>query len=90
MIESRCGLLCTDCDYRDEMDCRGCTNIDKPFWGEACPVKHCCESKRLEHCGLCQEFPCELLTAFSYDDEQGDDGRRIEQCARWAAGTHGE
>ncbi|WP_374045461.1 DUF3795 domain-containing protein, partial [uncultured Anaerotruncus sp.] len=83
MIESRCGLLCGECSYREPMGCKGCAVIEKPFWGDACPVKSCCEAKGLEHCGACGEFPCALLTGFAYDPDQGDDGKRIEQCRLW-------
>ena len=85
MIESRCGLLCSECAYREKMDCSGCVAITKPFWGDACPVKACCEGKKLDHCGSCPDCPCELLTRFAYDKEQGDNGNRIEQCKAWAA-----
>lgn len=84
MVESRCGILCSECEYRDEMSCGGCIQIDKPFWGDACPVKSCCEGKGLAHCGECNDFLCGLLKQFAYDKEQGDDGKRIEQCRKWA------
>jgi len=84
MIESRCGILCRQCKYREPMNCAGCIAIDKPFWGEACPVKSCCEGRGHEHCGQCDEFPCELLNEFAYDKEQGDNGKRIETCRIWA------
>ncbi len=83
MVESRCGILCRKCEYKGEMNCAGCIHIRKPFWGDSCPVKSCCESKGLEHCGKCSEFPCALLNQFAYDKEQGDDGKRIEQCRKW-------
>ncbi len=86
MIESRCGILCSECEYREGVGCEGCTAIEKPFWGDACPLKTCCEAKGLEHCGCCGDFPCELLTAFAFDESQGDDGRRIEQCRAWGRG----
>ena len=82
MFESRCGILCSQCEYRDKMNCKGCVSINNPFWGE-CPVKHCCESKSHEHCGQCSSFPCDLLNEFAYDKEQGDNGKRIEQCKKW-------
>ena len=85
MIESRCGIVCSECEYRESMGCTGCANITKPFWGESCPLKSCCESKPLAHCGECGDFPCGILTAFAYDKEQGDDGKRIEQCKQWKA-----
>ena len=71
MIESRCGLLCSQCGYREQMDCPGCVHMSKPFWGESCPVKSCCEGKEHRHCGECASFPC--------------DGKRIEQCKCWSA-----
>ena len=84
MSESRCGLLCSKCEYKGQVNCAGCTNIERPFWGESCPVKSCCESKGKEHCGLCSEFPCALLNGFAYDEKQGDNGKRIEQCKAWS------
>lgn len=85
MVESRCGIRCSNCEYVDKVGCKGCVQIRKPFWGEQCPVKSCCESKALEHCGVCSEFPCEVLHGFAYDKEQGDNGLRIETCREWAA-----
>jgi len=84
MFESRCGCLCSQCEYREQMNCAGCTNISQPFWGESCPVKSCCEGRKLDHCGLCADIPCALLNQFAYDKEQGDDGKRIEVCRIWA------
>ena len=83
MIESRCGILCGECVYREQMGCSGCVNIEKPFWGESCPVKSCAEGKPYAHCGQCDEFPCKLLSQFAYDEKQGDGGKRIEQCKLW-------
>lgn len=82
MIESRCGIVCSECAYKEKMNCKGCVNIDNPFWGE-CPVKKCCEEKQFENCGMCIDFPCDLLKKFAYDKEQGDNGKRIEQCKCW-------
>ncbi|MCM1149726.1 MAG: DUF3795 domain-containing protein [Butyricicoccus sp.] len=83
MTESRCGLLCSKCEYREPMGCSGCVHIGKPFWGEACPVKSCCENQGQMHCGTCSNFPCQLLMQFAYDEKQGDGGKRIEQCRHW-------
>lgn len=85
MIESRCGLICSFCTYKGEMHCAGCTKISKPFWGDTCPVKSCCEKQAYTHCGQCVQFPCPLLRQFAYDPEQGDDGQRIIQLQKWAA-----
>ena len=83
-IESRCGILCSECDYREKMNCAGCVNIDKPFWGEYCDIKRCCEEKKHDHCGQCADFPCETLKEYSYAEEHGDNGKRIKQCEEWA------
>ncbi len=83
MLDSRCGILCNLCEYQAQVGCKGCIHIEKPFWGESCPVKACCERKGKEHCGKCLEFLCNLLHKFAYDKEQGDDGKRIEQCRKW-------
>lgn len=85
MVESRCGILCSECGYREQTGCKGCTFITHPFWGESCPLKACGEAKGHEHCGQCADFPCDLLHQFAYDKEQGDNGKRIEQCRRWNA-----
>ena len=92
MVESRCGLLCGECAYREQMGCnfrettgcKGCANMDKPFWADSCPVKTCCESKKQNHCGECDSFVCPLLHTFAYDMEQSDNGMRIEQCKKWS------
>lgn len=83
MIESRCGLLCSQCEYKEPMNCKGCVAISKPFWGDACPIKVCGEGKNKEHCGQCTDFPCDLLNQFAYDEKQGDNGQRIVQCRNW-------
>lgn len=83
MIESRCGILCGSCPHREAVGCGGCTAIDKPFWGDRCPVKACCEERSHAHCGQCPAFPCEQLHRFAYDPEQGDGGARIAQCGKW-------
>ncbi len=84
MVESRCGILCGSCHYKEQTGCKGCLQVKDPFWG-TCPVKACCEERGLQHCGECRDFACDLLKQFAYDKEQGDNGARIEQCRRWKA-----
>ena len=81
-IESRCGIECSKCPYKESHGCEGCINIKNPFWGE-CLVKKCSEGKELSNCGECEAFPCETLNAFAFDKEQGDNGQRIETCKIW-------
>lgn len=86
MIDSRCGLHCTGCEWKDSHGCNGCIETDgNPFHGE-CPIAQCCQTKDFTHCGECLNIPCELLTQYSCDPEHGDkpSGTRIEQCRQWA------
>jgi len=85
MIDTRCGLRCESCSFREKFDCGGCiATMGHPFHGE-CPVAVCCQEKDLVHCGQCPGFPCALLEQYSCDPEHGDDppGARIEQCRKW-------
>lgn len=82
-IESRCGIKCSACKFKLDGVCIGCLEIKKPFWADACPIKNCCEEKKLACCGECQTFPCDALKSFAYDKEQGDNGLRIENCKIW-------
>ena len=85
-IDSRCGLHCTGCEYKESCGCGGCIETNgHPFHGE-CPVAVCCQNKGIVHCGECPDIPCELLTQYSCDSEHGDNphGARIEQCKKWA------
>ena len=34
MIESRCGIICSECEFKSKIGCAGCINIEHPFWGE--------------------------------------------------------
>ncbi len=65
-----CGIFCGDCEYLGE-SCAGCGLVEgKPFWTRdvemaICPLYDCSvRNKRLEHCGLCEELPCELFRGF--------------------------
>ncbi len=88
MIDSRCGLHCTSCEWKEYNGCGGCIEtMGRPFHGE-CPIATCCQDKGLLHCGECVNIPCEKLYAYSYlDPEHGDkpQGSRVEVCRKWAA-----
>lgn len=86
MVQSRCGIACFECEYLEQKVCEGgCLAIKKPFWAqENCPVKTCCEKKGYMHCGECENFPCDLANAFAYDPNQGDNGKRLARCKKWA------
>jgi hypothetical protein len=80
--EAKCGIECNKCEYREKFDCKGCiASKGKMFWGE-CKISKCCTDKDLVHCGNCDEFVCKDLYAFAYDEEQGDNGLRIENLKK--------
>lgn len=84
--QSRCGLLCKVCSFREPYHCGGCIETQgQPFHG-ACPVAACCQQKGHVHCGQCAELPCDKLRAYSCEDpEHGDRpaGSRIELLRKW-------
>jgi hypothetical protein len=83
-IDTRCGLICATCTFKEKFNCGGCIKTDgHPFHGD-CAVAVCCQNKGFLFCGLCPDFPCQLLHDYSYDPDHGDNGARIEQCRRWA------
>jgi hypothetical protein len=89
VIDSRCGLHCSDCAYKEKCGCGGCIETcGHPFHGE-CPIAVCAQNKGFAHCGECPELPCELLTQYSCDPEHGDKpaGARIDQCKAWKRDT---
>jgi hypothetical protein len=68
-LAAACGLYCGDCEYLGGQ-CSGCGNVEgRPFWTSqlglvTCPVYNCSVLRqKIEHCGLCPEFPCELFTS---------------------------
>lgn len=86
LAQSRCGLLCDTCAYRESHGCKGCIALmGSPFWGD-CPVAHCCQDKGLDHCGRCGDVPCETLCDFSCKEGEHCDkpsGQRIRQVLAW-------
>jgi len=58
-----CGDYCGKCpNYPDK--CSGCI----PSFHADCYFIQCCLEKRIEHCGLCEDFPCKKLSEFVPDD----------------------
>ncbi len=85
-----CGLYCGNCEYFGEQ-CRGCGHEEgKPFWTkiagmDICPLHDCCvNQKSLEHCGLCDELPCEKFLSLrdpALSDEQFNQSIQTRQSA---------
>jgi len=88
-VQSRCGLLCKWCKYKEPMNCPGCIALNgKASWSDdCCDVSKCCTDKGYAHCGECPDAPCENLRGLSYGDDEHNDkpeGARIEVCKAWA------
>jgi len=74
-----CGLYCGTCEYLGNQ-CQGCGHQQgKPFWTtqvgiEVCQLYDCCiNTKHLEHCGMCDDLPCEMFLSLrdpSLSDEE--------------------
>ena len=49
--------------------CDGCYSEERVFsWCKECSIRACCREKKLENCGFCNNYPCELLdNVFSHD-----------------------
>ena len=61
-----CGDYCGKCpNYPDA--CRGCVPEDH----RDCRFVECCLARGIEHCGLCNDFPCTDLAEFCPDDRPG-------------------
>ena len=85
LVTTYCGLDCTNCAWKEPCQCNGCVATKGfPFHckEEACPVAACAINKGISFCGLCEDFPCQLLTDYSCDKEHGDTppGARMEKC----------
>lgn len=65
-----CDIACEICNKHEELatnHCKGCNAIEgKIFWTkylgiDTCPIYNCCvNEKQLEHCGKCEELPCDI------------------------------
>ena len=86
MIDSRCGLHCTDCDFKESHGCEGCLETNgNPFCGE-CDLAICYQNKGFMHCGECPDIPCKHLVQYPNDPEHWNElaRQRIERCKEWA------
>lgn len=73
-----CGIFCGECHFLGK-ECKGCGYEEgKPFWTaflniDVCPLHDCCRNqKHLEHCGVCDAFPCEIFLQLR-DPNMGDE-----------------
>jgi len=85
-VQSACGLLCDFCNFKESQNCKGCLSTGgKPFYG-ICPIAQCCIEKGLEHCGQCDQMPCEKLKEYSCGEGEHCDnpkGSRLKVLGMW-------
>ncbi len=73
-----CGAYCGNCEELET--CGGCATRVAQMASGPCAQHQCCtEVKQLEHCGLCDEFPCELVNAacFKMPPEEQERNREL-------------
>jgi hypothetical protein len=68
-----CGAICENCLACDK-PCKGCHETGgRPYFyknNEKCPVFECSQNKQIEHCGLCDSFPCDIFLN-KFDPDRG-------------------
>lgn len=74
-LAAPCGTHCRFCAYYKKERSPHCSGCDShkghPFWGE-CKLYACANEHQMGHCGLCQDFPCDLFVN-QYDPEHGQE-----------------
>ena len=59
-----CGTYCLACKFlnrEEKPSCSGCgIQVGSPFWG-TCKVYTCAGEHGVNHCGDCEDFPCDLF-----------------------------
>lgn len=57
-----CGIMCALCNrhiVNGSSSCAGCSH--NGYYSETCKIAKCCKERKLLHCALCKEFPCEQV-----------------------------
>ena len=64
-VITACGECCTRCTKKVAGECPGCIEADGvvPEWAGSgrCRIHKCARDHGVQFCGLCKEFPCELI-----------------------------
>jgi hypothetical protein len=45
----------------DDIKCLGCKGTASACWGASCAIRRCAESRGIEFCYQCRDFPCREL-----------------------------
>ena len=89
-----CGRYCGNCIWyfdKKESTCPGCSvHEGHPAWGE-CEIYSCVNKHQIDHCGLCDEFPCDLLVNyFNHDNPEGSRNAAIRVAINAYRMKHGD
>ncbi|TFF92219.1 DUF3795 domain-containing protein [Candidatus Thorarchaeota archaeon] len=89
-----CGHECSFCPSfqgDSEHPCKGCNQHGgRPWWGE-CKVYRCAEERSVNHCGLCGDFPCDLLAGhYNPDNPDGQKNAAIRMGVLAYRQRHGD
>lgn len=59
-----------DLTEEDDFICNGCWshNIYMHSGCYDCTIRLCCQEKQIDYCGICDEFPCEMIKKMQSDD----------------------
>ena len=63
-FDSYCGIYCGACSTPG---CNGCKIINENHWSPDCKFIQCAQSKGVEACCFCSEFPCDDIMEFDRD-----------------------
>lgn len=92
IVYAACGLICNDCPWykgEKEPQCPGCEKIEgKPFWG-TCETYKCAIEHGVDHCGLCNEFPCDGFMG-RYDPSTGPENAVLRAGLLAYRARHGD
>ncbi len=76
-----CGMPCALCP-RHRTDgtsrCPGCSA--NGYYTDVCKVHHCCQNKKIIHCGLCEDFPCARLGKMGDFRDLNTDNVKLRTC----------
>ena len=80
--DSYCGIYCGACGSPG--GCNGCKVMNENHWSPDCKYIKCAQSKEIDACPLCSEYPCEDIMKFETDEHVHHktvlpNGRRIKE-----------
>lgn len=63
-FDSYCGIYCGACSTPG---CNGCKIMNENHWSPDCKFIQCAQSKNVDACPLCDQYPCDNIMEFEKD-----------------------